>query len=198
MKHFNLILLVIYSCLLTAFTHAQNIGINSDGSLPDASAILDIKSTDKGMLVPRMTTSQRDNITNPATGLMVYDSDTETFWYHNDVEWVEIGNTNNLSTNLSKIEYLTSNNQLITVDNASYIQIHSNFFSSPQRVFTLTSGMRIGQILILEEIAGHSRIANTGNTKLISNYFDLTNNDTVVLLWNGTFWKELSRSSILN
>ncbi|MEM9887457.1 MAG: tail fiber protein [Bacteroidota bacterium] len=70
------------------FTHAQ-VGINPDGSEPDASAMLDVKSTDKGMLVPRMDSMARNVISNPATGLLVYDTDTESFWYY-DEQWNEI------------------------------------------------------------------------------------------------------------
>lgn len=45
---------------------AAQVGINEDGSDPDPSSVLDLKSTDKGVLVPRMTDTQRDAITNPA------------------------------------------------------------------------------------------------------------------------------------
>ncbi len=48
------------------------VAINSDNSNPDSSAILDIKSTDKGLLIPRMSTAQRDAIASPAKGLRVY------------------------------------------------------------------------------------------------------------------------------
>ena len=55
-----------------SFNHEKNtinaqIGINGDESNPDASAMLDVKSTDKGVLIPRMTTTQRDAIPTPAT-----------------------------------------------------------------------------------------------------------------------------------
>jgi hypothetical protein len=53
---------------------AQNIAVNSTGSLPDTSAILDISSTSKGVLLPRMTTAQINAITQPATGLMVFNT----------------------------------------------------------------------------------------------------------------------------
>ena len=49
--------------------------VNTDGAAPDASAILDVQATDKGMLAPRMTTAQRTAIASPATGLLVYDTD---------------------------------------------------------------------------------------------------------------------------
>ncbi|MCX7768635.1 MAG: hypothetical protein N2110_06400, partial [Flavobacteriales bacterium] len=56
---------------------AQGVGVNTDGSNPDPSAILDVKATDKGLLVPRVhltdVTSQSP-ITSPATGLLVYNT----------------------------------------------------------------------------------------------------------------------------
>ena len=51
--------------------HAQ-VAISTDGSSPDNSAMLDVKSTGKGFLLPRMTQAQRDAIPNPAEGLMIY------------------------------------------------------------------------------------------------------------------------------
>jgi hypothetical protein len=54
-----------------AIGYAQ-VGINSDNSPPDSSAMLDVKSTTKGMLPPRMTISQRNSIQSPAEGLIVY------------------------------------------------------------------------------------------------------------------------------
>ena len=69
--------LVLLSLLLApAFAGAQAISLNTDGSSPDPSAILDVKSTDKGVLVPRMSTAQRTAIT-AAEALMVFDSDTK-------------------------------------------------------------------------------------------------------------------------
>jgi len=57
--------------LLTTSLIAQ-VAINEDSALPDGSAMLDIQSTDKGLLIPRMTTAQRDAISNPITGLMIF------------------------------------------------------------------------------------------------------------------------------
>ena len=69
MKHFFTLLAVV---LLTATTYAQ-IGINNEN--PDASAALDITSTTKGFLPPRMTAAQRNSISNPSAGLMLWCSD---------------------------------------------------------------------------------------------------------------------------
>ena len=54
------------------FVSKAQVGINTDGSVPDASAMLDVKSTTSGLLIPRMTAADRDNIASPATGLLVY------------------------------------------------------------------------------------------------------------------------------
>jgi len=65
--------------LLNFFSLAQ-VAINTDGALPDNSAMLDVKSTTKGMLVPSMTATQRDAIANPATGLLIFCTDNNLFF----------------------------------------------------------------------------------------------------------------------
>ncbi len=57
-----LVLFISSILLLNMQMYAQNVGINSDGSTPDASAMLDIKSTSKGLLIPRMTLAEKFNI----------------------------------------------------------------------------------------------------------------------------------------
>jgi len=68
----------------------QSTSINQDGTTPHSSAILDLKSTDKGLLIPRMTTAQRAAITG-TEGLMIYDTTTDSFWFHDGLAWREIG-----------------------------------------------------------------------------------------------------------
>jgi hypothetical protein len=82
---------LLAAVLLTATTYAQ-IGINIE--TPDASAALDITSTTGGLLVPRMTETQRDAISSPATGLMIYQTDgTVGFYYYNGSSWAEVAAT---------------------------------------------------------------------------------------------------------
>jgi hypothetical protein len=70
---------------------AQSVAINTDGSTADASAILDLKSTNQGVLVPRLTQSQRTMISAPATGLMVYQTDaTAGFYFYNGTAWTSL------------------------------------------------------------------------------------------------------------
>jgi hypothetical protein len=65
-------------------TGAAGIGTTT----PDASSLLEIKSTSKGLLIPRMTKNQRDAIASPATGLMIYQTNsTPGFYYYDGTQW---------------------------------------------------------------------------------------------------------------
>ncbi|MEI6139624.1 MAG: hypothetical protein WCP85_10190 [Mariniphaga sp.] len=83
MKKIYLLLTVTLLIATDAITQAQNVGINSTGATPDASAMLDVSSTTKGFLAPRMLTSERTGISSPATGLIVYQTDGTPGYYYN-------------------------------------------------------------------------------------------------------------------
>ncbi|MEO7265640.1 MAG: hypothetical protein ABIW38_12035 [Ferruginibacter sp.] len=72
-------------------TNAGNVGIGT--SSPSASALLDISSTTKGFLVPRMTAAQRTAIASPTAGLMVYETDTKLDYHHDGTTWRKILNS---------------------------------------------------------------------------------------------------------
>ncbi len=68
---------------------AQSVGIGTTN--PDASAQLDISNTAKGILIPRLTSAQRSNISNPATGLLVFQTDgTPGFYYYTGASWMNL------------------------------------------------------------------------------------------------------------
>jgi hypothetical protein len=73
-------------------------GINT--TTPDTSAILDVFSTNKGFLPPRLTTSQRNAITSPAAGLMIYNTTVNCLQWFNGTYWVD-GCGNNFIGSLS-------------------------------------------------------------------------------------------------
>jgi len=86
---------IILLAILISFglnTMAQ-VAINTDGSTPDNSAMLDIKSTSKGLLLPRMNTNQILNIANPAAGLVVFNADSSDFYGYNGTKWISLWNT---------------------------------------------------------------------------------------------------------
>ena len=88
---------VIVSAIVAAISvfsfkaSAQGVALNTTGAKADTSAMLDIASTSKGLLAPRMTTAQKSAIVTPATGLLIYQTDgTSGFYYYNGTAWVAV------------------------------------------------------------------------------------------------------------
>lgn len=88
-KRLYVLTLLITAVSLVGKLHAQ-IAINKNGLPADLSAILDLTSSDKGLLMPRMTTSERESIADPAEGLVLYDTDLENYYFFRDTAWSEI------------------------------------------------------------------------------------------------------------
>jgi trimeric autotransporter adhesin len=86
MKTNHMLLLAFAVTQLFVRAHAQNVAINTDGSLPDSNAILDIKSANKGILIPRISSATRQSMT-ATKGLLVYDTTTNSFWFNNGTAW---------------------------------------------------------------------------------------------------------------
>jgi hypothetical protein len=80
-------LFCLFLLTLSISANAQ-VSVNNDNSLPDNSAMLDVKSTVKGILVPRMTAAEMLLIPTPATGLMVYNTTGQAFYNYSGTAWV--------------------------------------------------------------------------------------------------------------
>lgn len=98
----NKALFILFFLLFTLLGNAQ-IGIGT--ITPNASSVLDITSTTKGLLTPRMTTLQRNAITTPAEGLMVYDTDLKLFYYYSTPNgWLPFLNSSVGRTNFKRVK----------------------------------------------------------------------------------------------
>ncbi len=107
-------------------SHAQNVGINTSGAAPDNSAILDITSTDKGLLIPRMDSTSRKNIVAPAVGLMVFDSTFNSFYFYNGSGWSAVagdGGADNLGDHIAS-QNIQLNNHWLNNDGGTDEGIH--------------------------------------------------------------------------
>ena len=84
-----LTILFVSSVFCTTGVYAQNVGVGT--SSPDNSAKLDVSATDGGLLIPRMTEVQRDAISSPATGLMIFQTDgTVGFYFYDGTAWTAL------------------------------------------------------------------------------------------------------------
>jgi len=84
------ILIISSMLLLNIQIKAQNVGISTNGSTPDPSAMLDINSNIGGLLIPRMSTNERNNIPSPAQSLIIYNTTTECFETYVNNTWQTI------------------------------------------------------------------------------------------------------------
>jgi len=113
MKRITLILLIGVSNAYSLFSQV-GIGTNS----PHSSAALEIVNTGKGVLIPRMTQTQRGNINSPATSLLIYQTDqTAGFYYFDGLTWLSLSNSAGLgdkenTSNKSNDAFFTANSDI--------------------------------------------------------------------------------------
>jgi len=85
MKNYYIFLFIVFC----SFTVNAQVGIGTQ--TPDPSSILELESTDGGLLIPRMEESDRIAIAGPVQGLLVYQTNNqEGFWYHNGLVWLRL------------------------------------------------------------------------------------------------------------
>ncbi|CAN5783622.1 hypothetical protein BH10BAC3_BH10BAC3_18000 [soil metagenome] len=105
----KLVLLSACSFLVSVVCHGQNVGIGTTS--PNASALLDINSTTKGLLVPRMAKTQMNAIASPAAGLIIYNTDDSSFYTRRLTSWQKISyGGDNLWNQINNHIYARTNN----------------------------------------------------------------------------------------
>ncbi|MBI2968483.1 MAG: hypothetical protein HYY40_11825 [Bacteroidetes bacterium] len=125
--------------LATSVSVAQQEGvsISSDDSPPDSSAMLDIKSNSKGLLIPRMDSASRMAIVNPAEGLMVYDNTSKSFYYFSIGQWIRLGTESTMWNLTGNNGTLSSLNFLGTTDAQDLVLRTNNL----ERMRILSNGL---------------------------------------------------------
>jgi uncharacterized protein (TIGR02145 family) len=163
MKH----LTILFFLFLSAGTYAQT-GIGT--TTPDASAALDITSTTKGLLIPRMTNAQRQAISSPAAGLMVFvtDFDGGSFMFYDGTEWGTISFTKKRPDAPTITGVTSSNSQEVTVSYTAPSNDGSNTITS----YTATSSP--GGITGTVSQEGSGTITVTGLTNGTAYTFTVT------------------------
>ncbi len=136
--------------MLTGFAgyraNAQSVGISSSAITPDASSILEMRTSTKGLLIPRLTTTERNAISSPATGLMIYNTTTSKFNYYDGGAWTV------LFAGSSGVNSVTGTNNRISIGGTSSdptVDISSSYVgqSSITTLGTIGSGTWNGSII---------------------------------------------------
>ncbi|MEM7371974.1 MAG: DUF1566 domain-containing protein [Bacteroidota bacterium] len=117
--------LILPLLMLLPIAVSSQVSINQDNSDPDAAAMLDIKSINKGILIPRMTSTQRVAIQGgtPATGLLVFDITTNSFWFYSGASWED------LSAN--EYQTLSLSEDTIKLSNGGYVKLPADEVPDP-------------------------------------------------------------------
>lgn len=139
MKTCSRLIVSLVFMITTGFAYAQNnIAITDNASHEaDVSAVLDVWSTSKGMLVPRLNTDQINSVSSPATGLLVFNTDVNSFWFFNGSTWDDLssGSTGlwnvNPSTGAVYLKNTQSNIGIGTTDPIGKLSIVGNSGANP-------------------------------------------------------------------
>lgn len=190
-------LLAVFVFVFGSFaSQAQNVGINASGASPDASAMLDIVSTSKGLLVPRMSSVQRAAIASPANGLLVFDTNTSSFWYCDSSIWVELATNSNwklLGNTLSGTEKFGSMNAQPVLFYSNNIE-RMRLFSNGQFAINTTTPAATQKFTVVATtteriaIAAYSNSTASGNSAIYGEINSTASSQSygVYGLFNGT------------
>jgi len=130
---FRILPVFVMLLIIVQMASAQNIGINTTGATPDASAMLDIVSSSKGLLIPRVAltaTNAAGPITSPTTSLLVYNTATAGttpnnvspgYYFWNGSAWIAFSSASNTAWTLSGNTGLTTSNFIGTGDDKALI-----------------------------------------------------------------------------
>ena len=103
------------------------VGISTTSITPDATSILELRSTTLGFLAPRMTTTQRDAIISPATGLLIYNTTTNQLNYYSGSAWQVV--TGGGQSQLNGTGFVKASGTTISYDNSTYLTSALTSFS---------------------------------------------------------------------
>lgn len=141
--------LLLQMLILAFFYSVSQVAINNAQLPPNSSAMLDVSSFEKGLLMPRMSSQQRNLIINPVKGLMVFDNTTNSFWFYEGTKWSELQNVanNDWVKNGSSIYKATPGNVGIgTTTPTNMLDIRTGTSSVDIAKFASTGGY--GQIIV--------------------------------------------------
>ncbi len=197
MKNTLFILLILFSGITQSFAQ---VAVNNDGSAADNSAMLDIKSSNKGLLIPRMSFADTSNITSPALGLIIFITNDSSFYYHKNSGWVKmVAGETGWTVDGNTVFNLDRNIGIGTDDPEAKLAIHSN---SKDTLLILEatqndSATQLGEYIDLKtgkgdlvgtyQVLQSDYIDNTGSLMGLQNKLLGTGNTSVYAIFNDIY-----------
>lgn len=190
----------LFILLLSSTISLAQVGIGT--TTPHTSAMLELNSSDKGLLIPSMTQIQKNSIVSPTVGLLIFQTDASSgFWYYNGTAWVQLQSqgwslNGNIGTN-STINFLgtsdnnnlniaTNNIERITVSNNQNVGINQNNPSERLHISGTAPALRIvdGGEAIDKVLTADANGIATWQTKSITGF--VPDNDWILQNGNNT------------
>ncbi len=164
MKSYCILLLAAFGLGLVQLNAQNQVGINTP--TVDASAIIEMQSTSAGALIPRMSRNQRLAISNPANGLLVYETNSNTFWYAASGSWNEIISNNQIQDGLGDADADTKIANEATDDNDQI-----RFYTSGLEYFRMNNHQLLvistGNSIWVGDSAGYSDDRSSNNNVFV-------------------------------
>jgi hypothetical protein len=209
MKKLYLLTFLFFIIGLSSVKAQTGVSINTDGTDPDASAILDVKATGKGLLIPRMDLAARNLINTPATGLLIFQTDaTPGFYYYNGTSWEKIAAGSSLSASLDNGKIFVGNvsntatgvnlSGDATINNTGVITISNDAITNPKILDGAVGNTKIqdGAVNTVKIQDGSITTAKIADNAVDGTKINLTGNANGDLMYyNGTDWVRLAAGS---
>ena len=153
---------LLFLNLFIAISSYAQVAINTNGNNADASAMLDVTSISKGLLVPRMTILQRQAISNPATGLLVYQSDSTKGFYYNvgtpaSPNWLQLS-----STLISELKDADADTRVIVEKTSDEDQIRFDIAGSEKVIIDSNGNLGVGVLNPIKKLEVNGDVKTSG------------------------------------
>lgn len=149
--------------LLTVSTYAQ-VGIGTLG--PDPSAMLDVVSTTKGMLTPRMTSAQRIAIAAPVNGLFVYDTTENAFYFYKGSTWTKLDSK--VRNNYKLIKSAADLSSELTAGGGSKYELNTNTLYEINGTIVLANPIDLNNAYLLGLDTNEDKLVKSSGGSLFS------------------------------
>ena len=157
------------TCSFENSSAIKGVAVNEDATRSNPSAMLDVKSDAKGVLIPRLSSSQRLAITSPAKGLIVFDITSNSFWYYTGAGWKEISTSINTGFGAFNSSSQPFSGQFVpTLPSESYDDVNNfvtNVFTVPaDGLYQFSANGTFSFTATLSQTVLSLRIENTGTS----------------------------------